>query len=206
MSWEINRNRKEGIEIVVVEDLAGYEDRLYRLLCLNAAKYNMKGMSFDSSFFHALRENMPEETRVYAAFKKGELVGMCLVLGKGGIWHAMLVGIDHNLTGNDLTYYNLCYYQPIKDAIESRCKRIYYGNSLYELKIRRGCRLMQVDAYYKPHGRVSRMCAKPFFFIHRAWNGSKLPSVVRRELGTHERTQTPRDRGPGTRIGNEIAA
>ncbi|MBL0714610.1 MAG: GNAT family N-acetyltransferase [Desulfosarcina sp.] len=182
INWEVNRNRKEGIEIVVLENLRGYEDRLYRLLTLNAARHNMAVPTFDRNFFKVLSENMPNEARVYAAFKKGELVGMSLFMAHGAIWHALLVGIDHHLTGNDLTYFNIVFYRPIRDAIEAQCKRIYYGNSLYEPKIRRGCQLLRVYTYYKPYSRIGRMGARPFFFVHRAWNRGKRPLSVRQQL------------------------
>jgi predicted N-acyltransferase len=125
---------------------------------------------------------MPDDIKVYAAFKKGELLGMSLFLVKGKIWHALLTGIDHHQTGNDLTYFNIAFYQPVRDAIKAKCKRIYYGNSHYGLKIRRGCQLQSVDAFYKPYGFLGRFFAKPFFFIHRAWNRGKRPYVVRQQL------------------------
>jgi predicted N-acyltransferase len=182
INWEINRNRKEGIEIVVLKNLEGYEDRLYQLVTLNAIKYNVTAFPFERAFFRVLIENMPDEAKVYAAFKKDDLIGMSLFLAKDKIWHALLVGFDHHQTGNELTYFNTTYYYPIRDAIKAQCKRIYYGNSHYELKIRRGCQLQLVDAYYKPHGILGRLFAKPFFFLHRTWNRRKRSSVVRQQL------------------------
>lgn len=186
INWEINRNRKDGIEIVVLENLRGYEDRLYQLLKLNAAKHYRAGLPFNKNLFRSLNENMPNQFRIYAAFKNNQIVGMTLFLTKGNLWHALMVGIDHHLVGKDLTYFNISYYKPIEDAIAAECKRIYYGNSLYEPKMRRGCQLQSVDAYYKPQGVLSRMLFKPYFFVHRARNRRKRPAIVRRSLNTKE--------------------
>ena len=184
INWEINRNRKEGIKIVVLENPKEYEDRLYQLLQLNAKKHNSAGLPFAKNLFNSLNENLPNQFRIYAAFKNKQIVGAALFLTKGKLWHALMVGIDHDLVGNDLTYFNISYYRPIEDAIAAKCKRIYYGNSLYEPKMRRGCQLQSVDAYYKPHGVPSRMLFKPYFFAHRAYNRSKQPAIVRRRLNT----------------------
>ena len=182
INWEINRNRKAGIEIVLLKNLSGYEEALYRLMALNASKYGQTNASYNDRFFYALAANMSHQYRVYAAFKKGTMVGMCLFLTQADVWHALIVGIDHRYEGNDLTYFNITFNRPIQDATNASCKRIYYGNSLYEVKLRRGCHLLPVNTFYKPYCWSRRMAAKPFFFLHRARSRSKRTAIVREHL------------------------
>ncbi len=182
ISWEINRNRKAGIEIVLLENPGGYEEALYRLMALNAAKHSRTDAFLNNQFLRLLKANMNDRYRIYAAFKKGSMIGMTIYLTHADVWHALFVGIDHHVDSNDLTYFNIASYRLIQDAINARCKRIYYGNSLYEFKVRRGCQLLPVNVYFKPCGWGRRVAAKPFFFFHRAWNRAKRPAVVREHL------------------------
>jgi hypothetical protein len=46
---------------------------------------------------------------------------------------------------------------------------LIYGTAAQAAKSRRGCRLLGLYLFYRPHRRVFRMLAAPYFAIHEAW-------------------------------------
>lgn len=47
------------------------------------------------------------------------------------------VGVDNNYSQNDLIYFNITGYEPIKSDIESGIEKNFAGNSQYDTKARR---------------------------------------------------------------------
>lgn len=179
---EIRRNAKEGVVIERLESADGQCGRLYELMAANYAQYNTHAFHFESTMIQRLWENLGSDAVLYVARKHGQIVATSLFLKRGGLWKAMTMGVDHAAAGNDLTYFNIAYYRPIQDALAEGARRIYYGNGMYELKTRRGCRLMNGHIFFRPHGAFTRLAARPYFWAHRRWHGRKLPPEIRDQM------------------------
>jgi predicted N-acyltransferase len=172
---EMNKNKKEGVMIETLEDLDGYENRLYELINNNYCKHNGMPMPFKRGFLKTLKENLGKDAVIYVARKKGQLTAVSLFLKRNRVGFMPVVGVDHELSGNDFTYFNIAYYRPIMDAISDRMKRLYLGKAMYELKARRGCKLMPTYLYYRTFNRFTNLAVKPWFALLSARYKRKIP-------------------------------
>ena len=182
LNTEINKNRREGVLIQPVDDVAVYEDRLYELVNMNAYDHNKMPFKFSKAFFKKLKENLSDETTIYMAVKKGKVIGVSIILSRNGVGYMPIVGIDHELSGNDLTYFNIAYYRPIMDAISSGVNRIYFGRSMNEVKRKRGCAVQNIFFYYKPYNIWQKFLAAFLFPGLRMWKKRILPEEARKIL------------------------
>lgn len=160
---EINRNRSLGTVISASKSPENDADHLLRLLARNYTNHNRIPFMFGSHFLRRLSAHLGNDVTVYVASRKNHCHGACLVFKKGSIGHVLFAGIDHLAAGNDYTYFNLCYYQPIKEAIRKGTERLYFGTGLYGLKKRRGCETLPLSLYYRP---VTGTAA----FLFRSWS------------------------------------
>lgn len=169
ISYQINKSKKEGVIIKNLEYIEGYEKRIYELLNNNSYKYNRMPFTFKEIFLKVLKENLGQNIVCYAAFKGGVLIGVSLVLKRNGAGSVIFVGVDHEASGNDFTYFNIAYYRPIEDAILAGMKRLYYGRGMYVLKIRRGCRIKRIYTYYRPVNFTQELAIKAWFMVLSLW-------------------------------------
>ena len=91
-------------------------------------------------------------------------------------------GVDHGMSGNDFTYFNINYYRPIMDAISSGKTRMNYGRGMYELKRRRGCKVKNICFYYKPYNVKEKIMAKSLFPLRGMRMKKILPVDIRESL------------------------
>lgn len=173
ITTEINRNRREGVRIRPLENLTGKEDRLHKLLDMNHRKHHGTPFPFRRDFLRKLKDNLGEDCVIYIAEKKGIISGVSLLLKKGPVGHGLMVGVDHDWAGNDATYFNMTFYRPIQDAIQSRMRRLYMGNAQYVLKQRRGSLISYCYLFYKSPKRVQNAAARAWFPLHRRWYEKK---------------------------------
>jgi predicted N-acyltransferase len=175
---EINKNRKAGIRINKIQNINGIEKRLFELLLMNHKKYSNKNFTFKPSFFKTAKTNFGEDAIIYAAEKEGEIIGVCVELRNGVESYISSIGIDHNYSKDDFTYFNIMYYEPINNAISTGVKRIFYSNALYELKSRRGCIVANTYCFYKPYRKKgSKLKLKIWFGLHALWMAKKFPKL-----------------------------
>jgi predicted N-acyltransferase len=175
---EINKNRNEGVIIEEIEKVDGYQDRLFEMANRNYLSHNGKPFPFRKEYFKALKENLGSDAVIYTATKNNELVGVCVLLRRKESYFVPVIGVDHESAGNDFTYFNLAYYRPIRDAISDRIKRIYFGQAMYSLKTRRGCKMSNTYTYYKPYRRVSQIAVRPWFWLLSTWYRKKAAREV----------------------------
>jgi predicted N-acyltransferase len=166
---EINKNRREGVEIIQLEAVESCNDRLHALLDENYMKYNGKPLPVRQNFVSVCKRYLGFEATVYAAKKNGQLVGTIIMFHRNSVAYVTDVGVDHEATGNDFTYFNLSYYRPISDAIAMGMKRIYYGTMMYSMKADRGCTTTDIFLFHRPRPRFLRKLFKPLFAAHRAF-------------------------------------
>ena len=172
---QMNINEMAGVVIERLEDVDGCEDRLYELINNNYYKHNRMKSPFKKEFFGKLKENLGKDAVIYIARKKDQLTAVSLLLKRNRVGFTAMVGVDHELAGNDFTYFNIVYYRPIMDAISDQMKRLYFGNSMYELKARRGCKRMPAYIYYRTFNKITNLAVKPWFALLSVRYKSKIP-------------------------------
>jgi len=94
---------------------------------------------FQRTFLKELNKNLGEDVVIYVSFKDDIITGARILL-KNKTGYVSMVGVDHEALGNDYTYFNICFYKPITDAIANKMTKLYFGREMYESKARRGCR------------------------------------------------------------------
>jgi len=166
---EINKNRREGVEITSLDSIGADDERLHELLNENYEKYNGKPLPVKTDFIRLCKNYLGAEAVVYVAKKKGRIVGTIVMFHRNGVAYVTDVGVDHAATGNDFTYFNLTYYVPVADAIEAGIARIHYGTMMYSMKSDRGCKTTEIHVYHRPRNRLLRILFIPLFAAHRAF-------------------------------------
>jgi predicted N-acyltransferase len=174
---QLNRNRKAGVVIQQLQNIDNHQDRLLELLKMNHFKYNSTLFPLKPNYFRQVKENFGNNAVIYTAIKDGIIIGVSVELRKGNEAFFSSIGIDHKLSQNDFTFFNLGYYEPIKNAAECRIKRIYYGRGLYKTKIKRGCMPEDMFIFYKPENKSMNSIVKLWFAFHNRWMMRKLSYI-----------------------------
>jgi predicted N-acyltransferase len=177
---EINRNRREGTVVERLRDCDKSEERLHQLLDMNSYKHNGRPFNFSKSFFRESRHNLGDDVVFYVSWKKGVLTGVSVVFRRNKMIHLPMIGVDHDKTGNDYTYFYLGFYRPMMDAVLDGTTRFYAGRGLYETKARRGFQTANLYIYCKVPGSMKNKALKLWFFVLSAWNQLKVRMETRR--------------------------
>ena len=180
---QIRRNREAGNAISLVESVPDDESRLLELVDNNARKHNTYPFAFGPGFFHELKRNLGAEAWIFTSRRSGVIMGVSGSVVEGDNAYAFVVGVDHGIAGNDYTYFQLLYYSLIAHAIESGTRHIFYGRGMYEIKLRRGCRLTDTWIYSR-EAAPRRQASASWFALASFWNRYKLPREARRALGS----------------------
>jgi predicted N-acyltransferase len=160
---EIKKCAENGVTIEG-RDFKGLSADLSALLSNLFFKYDKSAKNFfDSSFFCKLEEYAEDNAKVFVAEKNNEVVGFSLSMRQGDVLDVFMCGFDYEAqTNTDFTYFNLCYYEPVRWAIEEGIKKIYYRRKAEKVKLNRGCKPERTYSFVK--------CHNPFidFLINRA--------------------------------------
>jgi len=176
---DLNRNRKAGVEVERIRDAASYQSRLFELADKHWYKYNQLRFPYKPDFFAEVQDNFGDDAVIYGAFKDSVLIGFMLLLRMGQTGHALEVGVDHELSQRDATYFNIVYYRPIADAIGQQIQRLYFGRGLPETKMRRGCKRRPSYLCYKAKSRFKNNALRAWFLIHARWTRRKVARQTR---------------------------
>ncbi len=174
VSREVNENRKAGIEIKELQDFENNWERLYELLKMNHGKHNTNSFTLKQDYILQLKKNFGSDAVFFTALKGEDIIGVCIELKKNNNAALTRVGIDHEISKNDLTHFNIAFYEPIKKAIEAGIEKIFYGNAFYEMKKRRGFKAADTYIYYKPNYGYFNYFIKFWFVIHKLWMKRKF--------------------------------
>lgn len=175
---QINRSRKSGTMISVLENVSEDAERLHELMTINYRKYWNLPFCFSKDFFSELKRNLGQNVLLHVSHKAGSITGVLLELRYNGMSHIPLIGIDHEKCGNDMTYFNMGYYTPIAGAISAGMTRVYFGPGHYLMKMRLGCRTTDLFIWHKSLRRILHHATRFWFAILSSWNRYKLPRQV----------------------------
>ena len=171
---ELNRFSRSGIQIIELHDPAAHDSRLRELLQDHHARHNQTRYPYSDRFLFRLKELLRHEVVFYGAVLDEHLIGMVLMLKRGGTAYLPLTGVDKRWTGTEGTYFNLCYYRPIADAMAEGIDRLYFGATLHHPKARRGCNILPLHQAYLATSNLRHRAMKPWFAFHSAWMRRKI--------------------------------
>ena len=174
---ELNRNRKSGVVIKEEQITAKNEKRLFELLKMNHFKHNVSKFPLKENYFKKIKEIFGKNAIIYIAEKDGTIIGVSTILKKGKEAFFSSVGIDHERSKKDFTFFNIGYYEPIRQMIQYNIKRIYFGRGLYNTKIKRGCIAEDMFIFYKTQNKFSAPFVKMWFYFHKKWMSYKFSYV-----------------------------
>jgi predicted N-acyltransferase len=174
---EINKNKKSGVVIKILQNIAEHQERLLELLEMNHTTYNSSIFSLKPDYILNMKKNFGDGAIVYTAEKQGKINGVCVKLKNEKEAVLAEIGVDHTAGENDFTYFNIAYYEPIKDAIESGIKKIYAGNGLYKAKSKRGFSAADCFIFYKSRPGLKSFFIRVWLFFHYLWMRQKFSYV-----------------------------
>lgn len=174
---EMNRNKKSGVVIKEGHTTAANEKRLMELLKMNYFKYNNTRFYLNDDYFKKIKEIFGRNAIIFTAEKDGSIIGVSTILKKGEEAFFSSIGVDHELSKKDFTFFILGYYEPIKQVIKYNVKRIFFGRGLYMTKIKRGCVAEDMLIFYKPQYKLSIPFIKIWFYFHKKWMIHKLAYI-----------------------------
>jgi hypothetical protein len=105
---------------------------------------------------------------------------MLAVVRSGTVGWVAWVGMGADDRPNDFTYATLTYYHVADWAPALGLKTLLYGNGVQQLKLRRGCRLLDAHLFYRPQRRTVRPIVACWMSILQHWQRWKNPRSFRR--------------------------
>jgi predicted N-acyltransferase len=172
---EIKKCAENGVSIEE-RDFEGLSAKLPPLLTNLFWKYDKNANNlFDQSFFCKLEDYARDTAKVFLAEKNDEVVGFSMSLRQRDVLDIFMCGFDYEAqTKTDFTYFNLCYYAPIRWAIEEGIKKIYYRRKAEKVKLNRGCKPERTFSFVKCHNRfvsllLNKALENRFYSCLRSW-------------------------------------
>ncbi len=136
--------------------------------------------SFGQDLLAELRANMGADAVVFVARKDAAISGVHAGVRQDAALAAFAVGVDQELSGDDLTYFQILgYYSLIEYAIEHGIRRIDYGRGMVSDQ---AAARLPADGSVDLHARrrTRRLLNAPWYAFVSVWNRYKFPSSVRR--------------------------
>jgi Acetyltransferase (GNAT) domain len=164
---ELRRNRIAGVSICEIDDVASSAERIHQLVNDHNVRRNGVGVPFGPAFLPALKASLSDRAVFYGAIHAGELVGISVALHQADTVMMPFIGLDERR--GEFTYFNLAFYRPIADAIAAGRRRLFLGTMLYEMKARRGCRILPTSFFHRGGSTVAHLVAKPLFAAQGWW-------------------------------------
>lgn len=180
---EQRRCERFGVTIEKLTEPGAIQDTLHQLADRHWSRHNGSGFHFRPSLFSKVKEYLGDAARIYIAKSDTRVIGFSMVLQKGGVAYGLEVGVEEDQGREGAVYFNLCFYQPIKDAIAEGLRRIYFGRGVPQVKLRRGCQVQDVFLFYRATSQVRTHLLRPWFQVHETWTRHKVRKLERMVMG-----------------------
>ena len=164
---ELNRARREGLEIAEWRASETPEADLYRLVVDHELRLNGRESMFRPGLFSRLSQALGGDFKVFVATCGRRVQGVMAFARSGGRGYATYPGLLDEKERVASAYFNLMYYRPIQLAIELGLHSIAFGNAALEAKIRRGCSVRAGSLCFRPRARAMRVALGPAVALHR---------------------------------------
>jgi predicted N-acyltransferase len=168
---EMRRSIDNGVSVDHVTEFQVLSKTLSDLSFSNFLKHNKWAERLEPLFFESLSKNAKDNTVVFLARKKGDIIGFSLGERKDENLDMFMVGLDYkSLEKNDYTYFGLVYYAPISWAIQSGLRKIYYRWGSEEAKYARGCKPELLYSFVKCHNKLANSQIGNYLKIKKGLN------------------------------------
>jgi len=142
-------------------------------------KYNDTPSPLNERFLAELWRIDKENLRLCLAHLDGRIIAFCLLRVLGDTAHALMMGKDYDCAEDYYAYFNVVYYEPICRGLDEGWKMIYLRPSVYEAKLRRGCKLEPLYLYVKGHNPIIKALLDLYIeltwkYFHAKWVPPKL--------------------------------
>jgi predicted N-acyltransferase len=164
---EIKRGARKHLTFEQLIDAAPEQEALHTLLDTHQRRLNGTPFPYGARFLPMLREQLGDRLTLYVARKENKPVSVVVGLLAAGSIYLPMVGMDAANQRDSFVYFNNSYNVPIDDAITKKLSRVYNGKLLYEMKARRGYRLMPLSLYLHVPSRMKRAALRPLLVVQQ---------------------------------------
>ena len=134
----LNQGKKRGLRLVHSQELEDIE-QLYSLFRATLDRYGHHNLiPFTLDVFKNFATFVKEYTYVIRCYHGEELLGYWMYFFDGRVSSLAISGIDQSRATEYNAYFNICY-DVIREMIEKRCEKAWFGLTTYNVKRRIGC-------------------------------------------------------------------
>jgi hypothetical protein len=167
-----------GCRIRALDPSEPLPKNLYTLFQEHYQRRNSRPAPYNEHFLEDLRQNLPDNSRIYVAEMDDRTVGFMAALWKDQTAAAVFIGIGHDAREQKIfTYFNFIY-ELVRDAPALGWKRIHFGSTAYDAKRFRGCTISPAGLFLRPASRLTRLVGKPAMAAHRYWYERKFRHLL----------------------------
>ena len=152
LSWLPRKRRKEAGREMRRFEAAGFDvcaeslgDSYEEIAPLQGNLKRRHGSPLDDSHWVRFLENyaarLDDVSTAYVCRVEGEAVAFSLLSEWENTIYVRACGFDYDRAGFNAEYFNLCYYLPLKHAIDRGASRLHLGLDAYDAKVSRGAKL-----------------------------------------------------------------
>lgn len=153
---EIRRERrafeKKKLKIEKIIEFKALANTLARLEGNLLTKYGYQDsvdLAYSENWYIGLNDTYGDKSYVYVVRNaEDKVLGFSLFIEdrNGKRMCAKAAGFDYEcLPKNAYAYFNVVYYTPIEEAVKAQINSISFGCEMYEVKVKRGCKLAQYN-------------------------------------------------------------
>ncbi|HEY6451744.1 MAG TPA: peptidogalycan biosysnthesis protein [Steroidobacteraceae bacterium] len=171
---ERSRNRRAAVSI---RQLRCTDDDMRALDLITREHYRRKNGRdpiHGPLFLRQLRDTLGEDLLIFEAVRNGARAAMLAVVRSGEVGWMAWIGVEQRDRPNDFTYANILFYEAADWAPALGLKTLMYGTAAQRSKVKRGCRLLALHLFYRPHRPLWRALAQPYLAIHGMWYRRKV--------------------------------
>lgn len=168
----IKKLDKVQVKFLTLKEIEKYSDEIITLYKQVQENASVRLVRANADYFINLKKNLRDNFYIKAFFLEERLVAF-----KSGIHYqsnheAHLIGMDYSLNKTLLTYQNLLY-SFIKDAIEMKSTRLFFGRTALEIKTTVGAKAYPLYTYFRLNNSILNSMIKPL--INRSKSDEWIP-------------------------------
>ena len=152
LSWLPRKRRKEARREMKKFGAAGFDvsaeglkDCYEEIAPLAGNLKRRHGSDLDDAHwarsFGRYAAELDDASTAYVCREGGDAVAFSLFSEWGDTVYVRACGFDYGRAGSNAEYFNLCYYLPLRHAIDRGASRLHLGLDAYEAKVSRGAKL-----------------------------------------------------------------
>lgn len=142
------------------EEVEASNDRIFELNSLVMRKAPVRLTRPGQRYFINMKRGFGKYFRVNGIYLDHKLVAFTSALWNHNHYEAHYIGLDYECNKQCSLYQNMLYLY-IRDFIESRSERLYFGRTALEIKSATGARPHQLACYFRFTNRMLNTLARP---------------------------------------------